>query len=105
MTDDKGLFVPSKHKDRLDAFVEAIVAFDSNLGKHLGTEVRWTHTFKVQLREDGSWLALLGAWNEEGEPIIAFGNGSSLLEAWSSLGKSLAANAWRADRFGSKREW
>lgn len=98
-SDDKGLFKPDKGQDRRDALVKALLAFDSNLGAALGNETRWTRFFKVMRRSDGTWLAILGSLDEDQEPIVAFGNGKSLLRAMGNLGKSMAANDWREDRY------
>lgn len=87
---------------RHDALVKAFMAFSSNLGAALGNETRWTRFFKVMRREDGSWLAIIGSLDEEGEPIVAFGNGKSLLHAMDSLGRTMAADEWREDRLAKR---
>lgn len=99
MTDDKGLLKPSASRDRQDKLIKALSEFSSNLGAALGNETRWTRLFKVYRRADGSWLAMLGSLDEDNLPIICFGNGGSLMAAWESLGKSMAANQWRVDRY------
>lgn len=101
-SDDKGLFVPDAQRDREDAFVKALYAFNSNLGLHLGSETRWTRFFKVMRRDDGSWIAILGSLSEEQEPIVCFGNGNSLLKAVDSLGRSVAGEEWREDKYAKR---
>ena len=86
-------------EERRELFIEALLAFDSNIGGALGNETRWTRFFKVMRRDDGSWLAMLGSKDEEGSPIIYFGNGQTLMKAWQSLGQSMGADEWREDRF------
>lgn len=89
-------------QERQDVFVEALVAFDSNIGSCLGHTTGYTRFFKVMRRNDGSWLAMMGALDEDAQPCIAFGNGKSLLDAWSNLGRSLAAGEWREDKYAPR---
>ena len=84
---------------RHDAFVVALKAFDSNLGGALGDEVGYTRFFKLLWREDRSWLAIIGGWDEEGAPVVCFGNGKTLLHAMGNLGRSMAADEWREDKY------
>ncbi len=82
-----------------EAFIVALKAFDSNLGGALGDSTYLCRFFKITRREDGSWLAMLGSQDDEGNPIIFFGNARTLMKAWQSLGRSMAADEWREDRF------
>lgn len=86
-------------EDRREAFIEALGVFDSNLHSALGVSVGLTRFFKIMRRDDGSWLAMLGTVNREGEPIIFFGNADQLMQAWQRVGLAMAADEWRVDRY------
>lgn len=101
MMDKAGLTRREARKKREDELVVALKQFDTNVGAALGDTTGYTRFFKVLRREDGSWLAMIGGWDEEGAPVIAFGNGKSLLGAVGILGRALAADEWREDRYAN----
>lgn len=99
MTTKRGLTNREARREREDLLVQALKEFNSNLGAALGDTTGYTRFFKVMRRDDGSWLAMLGGWDSEGAPIVAFGSGKSLMGAVGTLGRAMAADEWRDDKY------
>lgn len=57
------------------------------------------HAVYLRLKSDGRWLALAKRHNPEaGRDEVAFGEGSSFVEALRELNGSLSAGRWKEDR-------
>lgn len=90
---------PTESELREEAWHAGIQGISSNLVPHLVNSVHATRFFKIMRREDNSWLAVLGSSDDERLPVVAFGNGGTITEALYRLGKTLAAEDWRDDKF------
>lgn len=80
-------------------FATQINEWNSNIYNLLVSGCEETRFLKLLSREDGTWLAMAGAWDEAGAPIVAFGNGETPLMALRSLGRSVAGNHWKEDNY------
>lgn len=94
--DKKGMWHEAEHP--VVAFAGALSAFSSNLYHWLCKRPHDLKSLKVVARDDGTFLAILVAWDEVGACIVCFGSGATFLLALHGLGQSIAANRWREDK-------
>lgn len=80
-------------------FQDQMKVWNSNIYALLVSQADDTRFLKILSRDDGTWLAMAGSYDEEGGPIVAYGNGETTLMALKSLGRSLAGNHWRVDKY------
>ena len=99
---------PTRDPDKLGGPVDsesplmheaAIQRLSSNLYGLLVKEPYLCRFFKVLHREEHSWLAIIGSYDEDDQPIVCFGNGASYAAAVYSLGRSMSAGQWREDKY------
>lgn len=88
-----------KQSTREVEFVAALKTYSSNLYNALIVADDYTGYLKLIHREDGSWLALLGVWDNFGLPQVCFGNGATMMDALRSLTGSMSGNKWKDDKY------
>lgn len=98
----EGLSIKEKRRAREELITQALGEFNSNILGLLVTKTRWTRFMKLIQREDGSWLAIAGVVSEDDENVVCFGNGRNALGALHILGRAMANDEWRVDKY-SKR--
>lgn len=59
-------------------------------------------SIRVSCRGQYDWLAIARRTDDAGGPIVCFGNGETYHGALAALNKSVAAGAWRPDKFAAK---
>lgn len=88
-----------KRSVRAHEFLLAFRTYSSNIYSALFKDTDYTGYLKLLHREDGSWIAMMGVWTNEGLPVVCFGNGNTAIDALESLSRGMASNAWKADKY------
>lgn len=77
----------------------AIAQAMSNLHHMLAKRSEDVRYLRVTPRPDGTWLAVLAAFSDDGSPIVAFGSGELWVDAMRNLNASIAGGKWKEDKF------
>lgn len=77
----------------------ALQEFSSNLYHMLVSGSEETRFLKVKQRGQGDWLSIIGAYSEDGSPVVAYGQGSTYVSSLMNLSSSIAAGAWKPDKY------
>lgn len=92
-----------KHKRESD-FLSSLSTLTRGVFEAIYADSDDTRFLKLSQRTPGWWSAVLGSHDSAGQPIVAFGSGSTSLEALLSLEKSLRSNSWKVDRPYNQQE-
>jgi hypothetical protein len=77
----------------------ALSGFYSNLYGCLRWEGEGVRFLRINWRASGDVMAVLGIFNEDGAPMVAFGSGLTLYQALGNLNVSILKGHWRPDTY------
>jgi hypothetical protein len=100
----EGQSIKEKREARNNVMVQALTEFNTNVLGLIVTDTASTRYLKLFYRADGTWLAIAGAISADDEDIVVFGNGDNALGALYILGRAMANDEWRIDKFSERNK-